>query len=59
MHTKTKKNKGCTTSRSNNLNFYSTVGYYTAISRKVVRKNVHAKIAKGNMDMINTLFLTL
>ena len=49
MHTKTKKNKGCTTSRSNNLNFYSTVGYYTAISRKVVRKNVHAKIAKGNM----------
>ena len=22
---------------------------YTAISRKVVRKNVHAKIAKGNM----------
>ena len=28
---------------------------YTAISRKVVAKTVHATIPKGNMDMINTL----
>ena len=28
---------------------------YTAISRKVVAKTVHATIPKGNMDMINTV----
>ena len=28
---------------------------YTALSRKVVAKTVHATIPKGNMDMINTL----
>ena len=33
--------------------------HFTAILRKVVGKNVHATIPKGNMDMINTLFLTL
>ena len=33
---------------------------YTAISRKVVGKNVHATIPEGNIwDMFNTLFLTL
>ena len=32
---------------------------YTAISTKVVGKIVHATISKGNMGMINTLFLTL
>ena len=33
---------------------------FTAISRKVVRENVHETIPKGNMGiMINTLFLTL
>ena len=31
MHIKTKKNKGWTTSRSNNLNFYSTVGSYVPL----------------------------
>ena len=30
---------------------------YTAISRKVVTKTVHATIPKGNMDMINTLIV--
>ena len=34
-------------------------GLNTAISRKVVGKNVHATILKGSMDMINTLFLTI
>ena len=32
---------------------------YTTISRKVVGKIVHATISKGNMGIINTLFLTL
>ena len=32
---------------------------YTAISRKVVGKNVHVTIPKGNKIMVNTLFLTL
>ena len=30
---------------------------YTAISRKVVAKIVHATIPKRNMDMINTLIV--
>ena len=34
--------------------------FYTAMSRKVCRKKVHATIPKGNLGrMINTLFLTL
>ena len=31
MHIKKKTNKGWTTSRSNNLNFYSTVGSYVPL----------------------------
>ena len=30
---------------------------YTAISRKVVGKNVHTTTLKGNMGYVNTLFL--
>ena len=32
---------------------------YTAISRKVVGKNVHVTIPQGNRGYVNTLFLTL
>ena len=32
---------------------------YTALSRKVAGKNVHATIPKGYKDMSNTLLLTL
>ena len=46
----------------NNMYSYKAglLAWYTAISRKVVGKNVHATIPKGNIwDMRNTLFLTL
>ena len=42
-------------SRSSNTN---TKAWYTAISRKVVGKNVHGKIRKVIWSMMNTLFLT-